>query len=56
MDMGVPRVCCLLMQEIEDARLTRLGQVTMAVNIRNGHVMRRVIENGFGFKTKYSKV
>ena len=44
MNMGVPRVCCLLIQEIDDASLTRLGQVTMAVNMRNGHVMRRVIE------------
>jgi hypothetical protein len=30
--MGAPRVCCLLMRRT-DARLTRLGQVTMTVNM-----------------------
>jgi len=56
MNMGVPRVCCLLMQEIDDASLTRLGQVTMAVNMRNGHVMRRVIEMDLDLDSRHSKV
>ncbi len=56
MNMGVPRVCCLLMQgEIDDASLTRLGQVTMAVNMRNGHVMRRVVIE-MDLDSRHSKV